>query len=238
MGRRQWRSRAGLRLAVALLAGAGRTPDRPDFQRGRHDQAQPGFAAPDRHGLESGRCRQDGATAVPLPVPVLRRERQIVVPALSAFGGRLPGRAFQHRLLCAADDDGRAGHGLEARRLRAQPGRRASVFEPYRAGAAATDAAAAYAAGDEDRPRRERHLLLPLRGLYASRLRPASAHQGRSRGVMSLAAPLAIHRARPDEIGLIWSLIRELAEWDGEPFAFAVWFNNFSTFSGRSGVYL
>ncbi len=87
---------------------------------------------------------------------------------------------------------------------------------------------------------------------------------------MSLAAPLAIHRARPDEIGLIWSLIRELAdyekllheveatqemiaaalfcdhprlfceiaEWDSEPVGFAVWFNNFSTFSGRSGIYL
>ena len=31
---------------------------------------------------------------------------------------------------------------------------------------------------------------------------------------MSLAAPLAIHRARPDEIGLIWSLIRELADYE------------------------
>ena len=33
MGRRQWRSRPGLRLAVALLAGAGRTQHRPDRQR-------------------------------------------------------------------------------------------------------------------------------------------------------------------------------------------------------------
>ena len=81
---------------------------------------------------------------------------------------------------------------------------------------------------------------------------------------------LAIRRARPDEAGLVLSLVRELAEyekllhevdateadiaealfgesprlfcdiacWDGEPAGFAVWFINFSTFSGRSGIYL
>src|ERR1700716_3838254 len=42
---------------------------------------------------------------------------------------------------------------------------------------------------------------------------------------------LAIRRARPDEAGLVLSLVLELAE-------FAVWFLNFSTFSGRSGIYL
>jgi GNAT superfamily N-acetyltransferase len=81
---------------------------------------------------------------------------------------------------------------------------------------------------------------------------------------------LAIRRARPEEVGLILSLIRELAEyekllheveaseadigaalfgdhpklfceiaeWNGEVAGFAVWFVNFSTFSGRSGIYL
>src|ERR1700738_599872 len=81
---------------------------------------------------------------------------------------------------------------------------------------------------------------------------------------------LIIRRARPDEAGLVLSLVRELAEyekllheveateadigaalfgshprlfceiaeWKGEPAGFAVWFINFSTFSGRSGVYL
>lgn len=29
-----------------------------------------------------------------------------------------------------------------------------------------------------------------------------------------------------------------IAEWDGEPAGFAVWFVNFSTFSGRHGLYL
>ena len=56
--------------------------------------------------------------AVPLPVSVLRRERQIVLPALPALGRRVSRRALQHRLLCAADDDGRAGNGSQARGLR------------------------------------------------------------------------------------------------------------------------
>ncbi len=38
------------------------------------DPAQSGFAPPDRQRLESGRHRQDGAAAVPLPVPVLCRQ--------------------------------------------------------------------------------------------------------------------------------------------------------------------
>jgi len=81
---------------------------------------------------------------------------------------------------------------------------------------------------------------------------------------------LLIRRARPDEAGLVLSLVRELAdyekllheveateamidaalfganprlfcdiaEWNGEVAGLAVWFINFSTFSGRSGIYL
>ena len=33
-------------------------------------------------------------------------------------------------------------------------------------------------------------------------------------------------------------LFCEIAEWNGEPAGFAVWFFNFSTFSGRHGIYL
>ena len=33
-------------------------------------------------------------------------------------------------------------------------------------------------------------------------------------------------------------LFCDLAEWNGEPAGFAVWFVNFSTFSGRHGIYL
>src|SRR6204780_3192584 len=81
---------------------------------------------------------------------------------------------------------------------------------------------------------------------------------------------LHLRRARPDEAGVVLSLVRELAEyekllheveatesdiaaalfgdnprlfcdiaeWNGEVAGFAVWFINFSTFSGRSGIYL
>jgi GNAT superfamily N-acetyltransferase len=81
---------------------------------------------------------------------------------------------------------------------------------------------------------------------------------------------LLIRRARPEEAGVVLSLVRELAEyekllheveateamiadalfgesprvfcelaeWDGKVAGFAVWFINFSTFSGRSGIYL
>lgn len=81
---------------------------------------------------------------------------------------------------------------------------------------------------------------------------------------------LAIRAARPADSALIFSLVRELAdyeklshevdateetiaaalfgdhprlycdiaEWDGEPAGFAVWFLNFSTFRGRHGIYL
>jgi GNAT superfamily N-acetyltransferase len=71
---------------------------------------------------------------------------------------------------------------------------------------------------------------------------------------------LTIRRARSGEAGLVLSLVRDLAgyekllheveateadidlalfaEWNGEPAGFAVWFINFSTFSGRSGIYL
>lgn len=81
---------------------------------------------------------------------------------------------------------------------------------------------------------------------------------------------LSIRAARPDDIALIFALVRELAEyenlsdavdadpaqiaaalfakeprlycdiaeWDGAPSGFAVWFLNFSTFRGRHGMYL
>lgn len=81
---------------------------------------------------------------------------------------------------------------------------------------------------------------------------------------------LAIRPARPGDAGLIFALVRELAdyeklthevdasedmiaaalfgehptvfceiaEWEGAPAAFALWFVTFSTFSGRHGIYL
>lgn len=81
---------------------------------------------------------------------------------------------------------------------------------------------------------------------------------------------LSLRRALPADVGLIHSLVRELAEyerlahevvatqadvaaalfgaraktfceiaeWDGQPAGQALWFNNFSTFRGRNGLYL
>ena len=33
-------------------------------------------------------------------------------------------------------------------------------------------------------------------------------------------------------------MFAEIAEWNGEPAGFALWFYNFSTFRGRNGIYL
>ncbi len=81
---------------------------------------------------------------------------------------------------------------------------------------------------------------------------------------------ISLRPAEPKDVGLIWSFIRELAdyerlsheaqatqadlaaalfcehpkafcdlaEWDGEPAGFALWFYTFSTFKGRHGLYL
>jgi hypothetical protein len=107
----------------------------------RSDQS--GFAPPHRLGLEPGRCRRHGAAALPLPVPVLCRRRQALLPALPALGGHLPGRAVQHRLLCAADPHDGAGGGPEAGRFRPHLWRCASLSQSCRAGRASALARAA-----------------------------------------------------------------------------------------------
>jgi hypothetical protein len=71
VGRRQRRSRAGLWPAVALLAGADGTTIDQIAWLVDEIKAQPGFAPADRLGLEPGRHPEDGAGALPLPVPVL-----------------------------------------------------------------------------------------------------------------------------------------------------------------------
>jgi diamine N-acetyltransferase len=49
--------------------------------------------------------------------------------------------------------------------------------------------------------------------------------------------------ARPEDIAAALfarepRLFCDIAEWDGEPAGFSVWFLNFSTFRGRHGIYL
>ena len=72
-------------------------------------KTQAGQPAHDRYRLEPGRPSRHGAGSMPLPVPVLCRRRAAVLPALSALGRRVPGRAVQHRQLRAADHDDGAG---------------------------------------------------------------------------------------------------------------------------------
>ena len=62
---------------------------------------------------------------------------QAVLPALPALGRHLPGRAVQHRQLCAPDPHGGAGDGAGGRRLRPHPRRRAPLSEPPGAGGTA-----------------------------------------------------------------------------------------------------
>ena len=85
-------------------------------------------------GVEPGRHSRHGAGALPLPVPVLRRRRAALLPALPALGRRVPRRAVQHRQLRAADHDDGAGDGPEARRVRPHLRRRAPLPQPPRAG--------------------------------------------------------------------------------------------------------
>ena len=54
------------------------------------DPAQSRFAAADRVGVERGRHSADEAAALPSPVPVLRRGRPALVPALPAELRHLP----------------------------------------------------------------------------------------------------------------------------------------------------
>src|ERR1700689_2726278 len=68
--------------------------------------------------------------------------------------------------------------------------------------------------------------------------------------VLSLVRELAeyerfLHEVEATEAGIAAALFGahpllfcEIAEWNGEPAGFAIWFVNFSTFSGRPGIYL
>ena len=109
VGRRDGRPRADLRLPVALVAGARRAPHRPARGGDRGHPRRPRLAPPHRQRLERRRPAADGARAVPRALPVLRRRRPALVPALPALGRPLPRRAVQHRVVRAPHAHGRAG---------------------------------------------------------------------------------------------------------------------------------
>ena len=76
------------------------------------------------------------------------------------------------------------------------------------------------------------------------------ARPGEAGLVLSFIRELAAYEKLSHEVEATEAMIAEalfgndprlccaLAEWNGEPVGFAVWFVNFSTFSGRSGIYL
>jgi GNAT superfamily N-acetyltransferase len=76
------------------------------------------------------------------------------------------------------------------------------------------------------------------------------ARPGEARLVLTLVRELAeyeklLHEVEATEADIDAALFGdnprlfcEIAEWQREPVGFAVWFLNFSTFSGRSGIYL
>jgi diamine N-acetyltransferase len=74
------------------------------------------------------------------------------------------------------------------------------------------------------------------------------AQPGDSELIFALVCELAKYEnlkvdAEPDEIAEALfapepRLCCEIAEWDGEPAGFAVWFLNYSTFRGRHGIYI
>ncbi len=79
-------------------------------------------------------------------------------------------------------------------------------------------------------------------------IRPA--RPGEAGLVLSLVRELAVYEKLEDEVVATDAMMDEalfgkhprafcdIAEWNGEPVGLTVWFYNFSTFSGRCGIYL
>lgn len=88
--------------------------------------------------------------------------------------------------------------------------------------------------------------LLPYRGMLTIR----SARPGDAALIHRFIVDLATYEKLAHEVtatvadmdralfGDTPRLFADIAEWDGEPVGFAVWFYNFSTFQGRHGIYL
>jgi GNAT superfamily N-acetyltransferase len=77
-----------------------------------------------------------------------------------------------------------------------------------------------------------------------------TAQPGEAGLVLGFIRKLADYEKRLDEVvaseaeienalfGIKPRTFCDIAEWDGEPVGFAIWFYNFSTFWGRNGIYL
>lgn len=89
-----------------------------------------------------------------------------------------------------------------------------------------------------------------MTGTHAGRLAIRPAWPGEAGLVLSFIRELAEYEKLADEVtadetridrALFAPMPRafcDIAEWDGRPAGFALWFYNFSTFRGRHGIYL
>ena len=145
-----------------------------------------------------------------------RRRRRAVVPALSALGRCLSRRAVQHRVLRPADACGRPGDRAQARHVHPQLRRRPSLSQSFRTGAAAVAAQPAAAADAAHQSGGDGSVRAALRGFCARRLRSASAHQGRGRGVrmdILLVAAVAENGVIGRGNALPWRLKSDMAHF-------------------------
>ncbi|VWX55548.1 hypothetical protein VARIO8X_100083 [Burkholderiales bacterium 8X] len=190
MGARGRRSRTGVRRAVAQLANARRRPCRPDPASRGHAALQPGFAPHHRERLERGRALQDGADALPRLLPVLRgaaagrgRARQAELPALPAQRRHLPGRALQHRELCASHAHAGAAVRPRGGRLHLDRRRLPHLQQPRGAGRAAARPLALSLPRARHQAPAGIDLRIRVRGFRGARLPASSVDQGAGRGL-------------------------------------------------------
>src|SRR4029079_18876556 len=156
-------------------------------------------------------CRRgpaaDGARALSRAVPVLRRGRPALVPALPALGRPLPRRAVQHRVVRPPPAHGRTGERPRGRGLRPHARRRAPLSQPSRRGPRAADPRAALASRAATRPGLPLDRRLHTRVGAGRRVRPASRDPRADRGVtVTLVAAVARNGVIGVDGGLPWRL--------------------------------
>ena len=176
VGGRERRSWPRLRQAVAILGGARRRSHRPDLRGRRADEAQSRQPPHHRLGMEPGRHPEDGAGALPLPVPVLCRRRarlscQLYQRSADVFLG-VPFNIASYALLTM----------MMAQVTGLKPGEfvhtfgDAHLYQPPGTGGGATARTPRALPRMQHQSGGQFDLQLQIRGLHARRLRPLHPH--------------------------------------------------------------